>query len=179
MLVSFVIADQFPLLKQVSGSLMPGTTVRFLEVALRRTFPPSVPALLSLVVPVFGMLSLVGCGEPDPLNRQAIAGTVTLDGQPLEGGAISFSPTDGTLGGGAAIVQGEYAVPAEKGLPPGKYVVRINAASESGGDPTAPPGEVTPAKELVPASWNSQSTHEIEVVAGGDNQFPFDIKSAD
>ena len=49
-----------------------------------------------------------GCGATDSLSRQAISGTVTLDGQPLAGGAILFEPTTERAGTavGATIRQG-------------------------------------------------------------------------
>ncbi len=139
--------------------------------------PSSGLALLPLIASA--ACFLVGCGEADPLNRQSVSGSVTLDGQPLKQGAISFSPAaGGETGGGAAIAGGSYTMSREHGLPPGKYVVRINSAEGGSADPNEPPGDVAPAKELVPASWNTKSKHEIEVVEG-QNDFPFDLKSSD
>ena len=43
----------------------------------------------------FSLFALLGCGgAEDDLPRQAISGTVTLDGKPLEAGSITFDPAD-------------------------------------------------------------------------------------
>jgi hypothetical protein len=42
-----------------------------------------------VVLCAFGLTSLVGCGG---VRRIPVAGTVTLDGQPVDGGVLSFSP---------------------------------------------------------------------------------------
>src|SRR5690349_12411989 len=68
-----------------------------------------------------------GCAPANPLGRVAIAGKVTLDGQPVETGTIEFAPAAGGVGSGAKIVSGSYAIEEQKGLPPGKYLVRIYA----------------------------------------------------
>jgi hypothetical protein len=41
------------------------------------------------VLCAFGLTSLVGCGG---VRRIPVAGTVTLDGQPVNGGVLTFSP---------------------------------------------------------------------------------------
>ncbi len=76
------------------------------------------------------VMSSPGCGKhDDPLNRQAISGSVTLDGQPLQQGTISFLPLEKKdTSGGATITSGKYSVAREQGLAPGKYKVMISAA---------------------------------------------------
>lgn len=123
-----------------------------------------------------------GCGSGDSLNRQAVSGTVTLDGQPLDQGTIEFVPTDAQgLLSGSLITSGNFAVPADKGLPPGKYTVRISSAEATGG-PAAPSGadldNSQPAKERIPAKYNSESELTAEVTDGGANTFTFDLKSS-
>ena len=41
------------------------------------------------VLCVFGLTSLVGCGG---VKRVSVSGTVTLDGQPVDGGILTFNP---------------------------------------------------------------------------------------
>jgi len=126
-------------------------------------------------------IALCGCGESDPRGRQTISGTVTLNGQPLDNGAISFEPLDANtgIGAGANITDGSYTVPREQGLPPGEYVVRITSADSAQAEPVEEmPGEApkTLAKERIPPDWNVQSTHKIQVTIEGDNLHSFDVR---
>lgn len=124
---------------------------------------------------------LFGCSK-DPLGRQAISGTVVVDGAPLATGNISFQPIEGqATSGGARITDGNYAVPREGGLVAGKYRVSINAAVPgTGGGPAegALPGDLpAPPRELIPASWNTASEHTIEVKSQGPFVFPFEVST--
>src|SRR5262245_1912691 len=117
-----------------------------------------------------------GCGSQVGGKFQ-VSGTVNLNGNPLDKGGIRFSAADGsTVASGAMVRQGRYLSPAEKGLPPGKYSVSINAADES-----APPviinGTPTPPNR-IPDQYNVKTTLVADVTAEGDNVFPFDLTSA-
>lgn len=133
------------------------------------------------------VLGAIGCGSGNPLGRKAVSGRVTLDDQPLEQGSISFEPETKEKGGvrsGATIAAGEYAMTADKGLPPGKYIVRIYASEGAAPAPGASPGGELPApgsqlpgKSLIPPQYNVKSDLVREVTAGGDNRFDFQLKS--
>jgi hypothetical protein len=120
-----------------------------------------------------------GCTGKDSLGRQAVTGKVNFNGAPLEQGNIRFE-TQGNPGGpasGAMITSGKYTIPVENGLPPGKYLVRINVASATKSSPAGPPGPeaasfVSP--ELIPPEFNVKSTQVVEVRTGA-NEFTFDI----
>jgi len=121
------------------------------------------------------------CGQGDGLNRQAIHGTVTLDGKALPKGLIQFQPDSESVpvAAGAAVSDGKYSIPREQGPVPGKYKVTISADA---GKPVAmvdgmPGGAGTPNKELIPAKYNAKSTLTAEVKAGGPAEFPFELKS--
>ncbi len=122
-----------------------------------------------------------GCGGGDPLGRQAVSGIVTLDGSPLQEGSIRFEPTgESTTSSGAVIEQGKYSITKNKGLPPGKYRVVINAVKpEMGGaqpaDEMPGDGEAVLPEELIPSEWNAKSQHFIEVVDSGTADFTHDI----
>lgn len=138
----------------------------------------SLPLLAALAAAVF-VSSLSGCSN-DPLGRQAISGTVKVDGQPLAAGDISFTPAEGQpTSGGSPIRDGKYSVPRDMGLVPGKYRVEIHApVPGTGGQPdeNALPGDIpAPPKELIPADWNSASTQSIEVKKQGSGAFDFDV----
>ncbi len=127
---------------------------------------------------VLGVLCVAGCGGASD-GRQAISGSVTLNGAPLEQGTIEFASVDGSQQSGGGITNGKYSVPAEQGLLPGKYVVRISSTEEANpGAPLGPPGpeaETVQNKQLIPPEYNTQSTLTAEVTEDGDNQFDFQI----
>lgn len=128
------------------------------------------------------VLACLGCGAGNSLDLQAVSGSVTFDGKPLEQGSIQFVPQDNATGllSGALITAGTYSIPQDKGLPPGKYTVRISSADRSSNAPASPPGmeSSVPAKERIPARYNAESQLTAEVTAGGDNTFDFPLTNA-
>ncbi len=123
---------------------------------------------------------LFGCGSGNPLGRLAVSGKVMLDGEPLECGSIEFAPRQHTgVGSGAVITNGNYSIPTQKGLPPGKYLVRI-FSTEEGANRSLPaqpaePGTYRPSVERIPPKYNTQSDQVVEVTADGSNRFDFDV----
>src|SRR5438128_90160 len=81
-------------------------------------------------------LAAIGCsgGGGDDLPRQPVAGTVTLDGEPLNEGAILFAPTGKSEGAVASatarIENGQFSIPRDQGPVPGTYKVSISHAEE-------------------------------------------------
>jgi hypothetical protein len=138
---------------------------------------------LTLLIVAGGLSSgIAGCGSSSP-PRVAVSGTVTLDGRPIEQGAIAFVPTADSKqpSAGAEIAAGEYSIPAASGPSAGKYKVEIRWSKPTGkqielGSP-APPGTlVDEVKEAVPAKYNSKTTLE-EVLEPGENAVHFDLTS--
>ncbi len=69
--------------------------------------------ILRLAATAAVALGAAACGEADPFDRQAVDGTVTLDGQPLESGLITLSPDDGTDPVVSGVIeQGAFAIRA-------------------------------------------------------------------
>ena len=101
-------------------------------------------------------------------------GTVTLDGKPLPKAVVTFVP----VGGGrqsSGVTDAEGVINCgfsgdRMGARLGKHKVRIFT---SGTEETAGTHE----KERVPAKYNANTTLECEV-AGGDNEFNFDLSSS-
>lgn len=124
----------------------------------------------------------VGCGGGGPPSgRLPISGAVTLDGQPLDQGAIQFEPTDkaSKLNAGGVIANGKYRIGGELGLPPGKYKVSITSVAKdtrSAQEIMDKPGEA-PA-ERIAAKFNTESAEVVEVVGGKNNEFNFKTESA-
>jgi hypothetical protein len=110
-------------------------------------------------------LFIAGCGDNSGLIE--VKGTVTLDGTPLEKGAISFTPVDKkTRTAGANIVAGSYSTQ----VPVGTMKVSISAPKVVGKKPLYDrPGsrERDVIEELVPAKYNEESDLRLEVKPGG------------
>ncbi len=144
-----------------------------------------VSRLVSLLI--LGVVaSLIGCGG-NPLGRENVEGVVTLDGQALDQGMISFEPKqrgEGRVGSGTTIKDGRYAIPAEKGLPPGEYLVRIHSSATAGGPKAGGGVDVMPGLEAggggyerIPPQYNSNSTLSVTIPKGGSDEINFDLKS--
>jgi hypothetical protein len=134
-----------------------------------------------------------GCSDPYA-GRMEVSGSVTLEGKPLPDGSILFFPLDQQeTPGGAPIVNGEYDIPRQNGLKPGKYLVRITSgdgktmarvgARRDKNPPkeqAAAPGGSTNivSMDRIPEEWNIRSKQEREVKANSVNRFNFDIPSA-
>ncbi len=143
---------------------------------------PIVPWRSLLAVAAMGVLA--GCGPGNPLGRKAISGRITLDGAPLEQGNIRFEPLDGKSGiaSGAVIEDGRFAMAKLKGLPPGKYRVRI-FSSEPAPQVPGPEGELPapgadlPGRSLIPPEYNTASQIVHEVTADGGERFELDVQT--
>jgi hypothetical protein len=139
--------------------------------------------------PIAGMLgmalvvaALSGCGggEDDGLDRQAVSGTITMGGKPLEKGTVQFLPDGGdaakAIGGGAPIADGSYTIPSESGLPPGNYLVSISSPA-GGADLGAGPGSAARLpKETIPSQYNTATTLKAQVKSGERNTIDFELK---
>jgi hypothetical protein len=127
-----------------------------------------------------GLGLLSGCGPSGP-QRQPVTGKVLYKNQPLDGeGVIHFEPLDGQGSkSGAIVLNGEYRIPQDKGLFPGRYRVRIYGGDGlSGGgkaEPSGPRPGFTPGKERIPPRYNRTSEIVKEVKDGEPNQFDFSI----
>jgi hypothetical protein len=124
-----------------------------------------------------------GCGSDDGLDRQAISGIVTVDGQPLEGGAILLEPTAFESGTGTAvgatIRRGEFTVARDRGPIPGRYRVRIYASSGVQAPPRQDQTDKTrrPMVERLPDVYNTRSELYAEVKARGPNRYRFELQA--
>lgn len=142
--------------------------------------PRPLPRRMKTGATVFSLL-LAGCGPADGLNRQAVSGVVTLDGQPLAQGAILFEPLSRESGTaiGATIRRGAFAISRNQGAVPGTYRVRIYASSGKQAAPANGQTERTPRPmiERLPARYNTRSMLHADVVARPQNSYLFDLTS--
>ena len=127
------------------------------------------------------LIVTVGCGSSDGLDRQAISGIVTLDGQPLNDGAIHLEPATNQSGTavGATIRRGAFAIAREQGPVPGSYRVRIYATSGVQPPPVKGQTEHTrrPMVERLPDIYNVRTELRADVTARGANRFRFELHS--
>jgi len=152
---------------------------------------------------VLGLLFLIGCsgGEPVPeaySNLVPVSGTVLLDGKPLQGASITFSPIGDDAvrrAYGLTDESGRYelmtpvrgrSVDETKGAIPGRYAVFINKLQMPDG--TELPPDLTHAdameqgaQESLSARYSNpektQLTAEIPSVGEKPVEFNFELKS--
>src|SRR4051812_23677443 len=101
-----------------------------------------------------------GCGKA-VTERGPLYGKVTVDGAPVAKGQIRFFALSAEgIGTDAAIADGKYTVPADRGLAPGDYRVEIVSLKPTGKrimdiDANKLVDEVV---NLLPPRYNTQST---------------------
>ena len=125
---------------------------------------------------ICSFLSLVGCGSEEGPKLAAVTGTVTLDGQPVEGAGLQFSVE--APGGGVAYGRtdenGRYEMHFGKsrtGAVVGKNRVKITSD-----DRVTVGGKKFQSTEVFPPQYNSTSEQFVEVVEGS-NEFDFKCES--
>jgi len=119
-------------------------------------------------------LAAAGCGGP---VRRAVAGRVTIDGQPLDEAVIMFVPldADGRKTGGP-ILAGRYAMSKDVGLLPGRY--RVEITDDPPIDPAMRPGPSQPrSRRRLPIAYSTASPLVVEIMAGGEAEFDFNLTS--
>jgi hypothetical protein len=117
-----------------------------------------------LILAAGGLLFLAGCGGS---TFPSVTGTVTLDGQPLDGAVVVFSPDGGAGGGqvatGVTDSDGSFKMGTLKlgdGVRPGKYHVTITKTAEPI-EPTPYFGDVMAKKFAAKSGDERKDTKEI------------------
>ena len=118
--------------------------------------------------------------NPDD-QRVAVRGTVTLNGQPLAEGSIALRPVPGTRGptAGASIKDGKYSITSQRGPFAGEFRVEILATRKTGRKvlDNLTGLRVDEYEQYLPQRYNSKSVLTVEVIAGAQNQFDFELTS--
>jgi hypothetical protein len=123
----------------------------------------------------------LGCGDSGAPSRAAVKGTVTLNGEPIAEGSITFLPT-GTANGpttGGSIVNGRYSIARANGVVVGENRVEIIGNRKTGKmtrDPSNPSREIDQAEQFVPEKFNRQ-TEIVKTVGASANTIDFNLKS--
>lgn len=129
------------------------------------------------------LLTVAGCGsaeEGDGVVREAVSGTVTLDGKPLDGASIQLIPTTPGAPGEASgeIEGGKFSIPKSRGPAAGSYAVSISSRRSVDVDPNQPPGPAPkPKPETLPKKYNTATTLKAEIKAGEPNELTFELES--
>ena len=116
-------------------------------------------------IPLLAVFLLVGCGgKSDGLKRAPLVGLLTLQGSPLAGASVEFTPVKGTTGPGAIGVaddDGKFQVISSRrgheGIPPGEYTVRVSLFADEDGtplDPEATQADNPFAYEAIPEPYS-------------------------
>jgi hypothetical protein len=125
---------------------------------------------------VFCTLAVMLTGCSNSSGRFGVTGDVTLAGQPLKSGIITFVPLDGQdTYGGATITNGTYDVPQAQGLKAGNYMVQLTSGdgkTPANEEEAAAPGITNIVSfDLIPEAYGINSTQKFEVKSSGSNKF--------
>jgi hypothetical protein len=152
-----------------------------------------------LVATAIGTVLACGCAQQggDRPATYATTGTVTLDGQPVAGAAVSFTPSQkgGTPAVGTTDASGRYSLKSfgtEEGAVPGEYLVAVtkyeyaesaSASASSGSEMPADymtPGENAGSggKNALPAKYESPANSGLKAtVTEGENVVDLKLES--
>ena len=133
---------------------------------------------LGFIPLVLCFVLLAGCS-----GSSRVEGTVTLDGQPVDGGTITFFPE----GGGdqknpnvpGQIINGKYSIDSAHKLAPGNYKVEVYWFKKTGktiSNPNDPGTTIEEAKQVIPDEFNKSSKLKAEI-SSGSNTVNFELKS--
>jgi hypothetical protein len=127
------------------------------------------------------LAAILGCGDSDASSRAAVQGSVTLDGQPIAEGSITFFPTGTTAGpsAGGTIENGRYSIPRANGVVVGQNRVEITGNRKTGTktrDPSNPKREIDQSEQFVPEKFNRKS-ELVKTVGQGANSIDFELRS--
>ena len=154
------------------------------------------PGNLAVSILVTVGIVLTGCSNSSQLPTYRVTGTVTLQGKPVAGAAITFVPT-GQEGEAASAItdsEGKYALTtwqAGDGARPGEYRVKVSKQEQIAVDPSKMVKNLSieeeqkiyveskkpapPAKRLIPSKFENEQTsglvHKVE-----EKPTTFDIK---
>lgn len=122
---------------------------------------------------------LSGCSSSseDGIARVAVSGKVTLDGQPLATGYVTFVPKGDGPSAGGEIQDGQYSIAAADGPSAGNYKVEIRSMAPTGRkvpNYDGAPGEtVDETYDTVPANYNVRSELNVEIRSGSADTHDF------
>ncbi len=131
----------------------------------------------ALMLTLLTTLPFSGCGKGEQF--QSVSGSVTVDGQPLKKGIITFYAIGEGSTSGGEVIDGSYALPADRGPSPGKYRVEITGSRPTGKTEfdIDLKKKVDIEEQFLPPKYHVKSELTAEVVATGENKFDFSLKT--
>ncbi len=130
--------------------------------------------LVGLLVVAAALLGWIGCGG-ETLDLGTVTGTVTLDGEPLEGAEVVFQPEAGRPSYGETDSQGRYRLmfaSQQPGAQIGSHRVMISTFDVVLDEDD----QATEIPERLPPRYHRESELREEV-APGENVIHFDLQS--
>lgn len=135
------------------------------------------------VVLVLGCV--VGCGDSGTLPTVKVSGTVTYNGQPVEGASVAFVPEKGPPASGETDASGKFTLSTFEtgdGAVPGKHTVLISEPSpdiELSGEEDYEYDYSEPDESAgrFPAKYGDLGTSDFtaDVKEGGEGDFTFNM----
>ena len=132
---------------------------------------------------LLGALALVVAGCSGGLERIPVSGTITLDGKPVEGAAVVFSPVGGgPPASGTTNAQGEFDLKTanQPGAVPGEHYVTVTKQTMHGITPDGMPGPGGIRVEWhVPERYSKSKTSGLKATVSSDQReltFPLTSK---
>ena len=121
----------------------------------------------------------IGCGGSNGIERAAVEGTVTVDGQPLTEGTITFLPSESTKGPLArcTINDGKFGLPVSEGPVVGSHRVEITSMKKTGKTISVEGVDTEEIIQSIPELYNVQSSLKAEIKSGTNTLPPFELKS--
>jgi hypothetical protein len=140
--------------------------------------------LSSAVVAAFLLLLCLALNGCSSARRAAVEGSVSLDGQPVDGGIIVFAPEEYRENGieravvKADIKDGKYSLDPAQGPVVGNYRVEIHWKKKTGRlvPSDDPPGTKHEEVEVIPRVYHEGSRTVVEIKPG-DNKFDYPLRS--
>lgn len=136
------------------------------------------------------LLVFSGCSSSNIIDTEEVSGTVTLDGAPLEGASVAFSPKgdQGTPASAMTDSKGFYVLQtplgkAQAGTSQGEYIVLIRKytqkpTGQKQKDDRGNETELTqPVNTLPPEYANPSKTPLSASVKPGEKTYNFELKS--
>lgn len=151
---------------------------------------------MATLLPMIAMAAIVGCGPRGPAVEM-VEGVVLLDGEPVGGATVFFSPApkDGkpqggmpaagrTGAGGTFRLNAVGGTKAGAGTKVGEYVITIVKQESDAlpapdpNGPPAPPGDIK-LRDLLPAIYKLGMTSPLRAtVKPGKNTYRFELESS-
>jgi len=146
------------------------------------------------VFPTCGMcivylVTLTSCGGDSLPPRYEVTGTVSYNGESVEGATLMFTPADGggDVGVGKTDAQGKYKIEAIEG--PQKVTIQKLENQGSGTDDNVDAADFSeettatdpsPPKHLLPKKyiWVDSTDLQAEIKTSGENVFDFELSGS-